>query len=84
MLTPIEKDLRKFNKELVEIHKRCIKNYLIQKNLKRTGRNKFFHLYDHYINENNIRIYYLRPIDLFVYALVTNRLDEIENYTHNH
>lgn len=75
-----EKDHLKQNQELLELHKRCITDYLIQKSLKLSKRKKFFIIYDHYINEVNIREYFFRSIKLFVYALITNRLDEIRDY----
>ena len=54
-----EKVIKKSNEELIDIHKKCITNYLSHK---------------------NIRMFFYRPIKLFVYALVTNRLEEISNY----
>lgn len=75
-----EKEKIKSDKELVELHKRCITNYLVQRSMKLRKRKKFFIIYDFYIDENNIKEYFFRPIKLFVYALVTNRLSEIQNY----
>lgn len=75
-----EKNHLKQNNELLELHKRCITDYLIQKSLKLSKRKKFFRIYDFYINEVNIREYFFRPIPLFVYALITDRLDEIQDY----
>lgn len=75
-----EKEHQKQNHELLELHKRCITDYLIQKSLKLSKRKKFFIIYDHYINDVNIKEYFFRPINLFVYALITNRLDEIQDY----
>lgn len=76
-----DKDILKINSELLELHKRCITDYLIQQSLKHSKRKKFFMLYDYYINKNNIREYFFRPIKLFIYALVTNQLDKIRDYT---
>lgn len=75
-----EKDHLKQNNELLELHKRCITDYLIQKSLKLSKRKKFFRIYDFYINDINIREYFFRPIPLFVYALITDRLNEIRDY----
>lgn len=75
-----EKEKIKSDKELVELHKRCITNYLVQRSMKLRKRKKFFIIYDFYIDENNIKEYFFIPIKLFVYALVTNRLSEIQNY----
>lgn len=75
-----KKAILKANKELIDIHKRCITNYLIQRSLKHKFQKKFFILYDHCINEHNIRHFFFRPIRVFVYALITDRLVEIEDY----
>lgn len=75
-----EKELLKTNKELLELHKRVITNYLIQKSLKIKKRKKFFIIYDLYISETNIRRYFYRPIKLFVYAMITDKLKYIEDY----
>lgn len=75
-----EKVIKKSNEELIDIHKKCIINYLIQRQIKITRRKQIFIIYDHYINHENIRMFFYRPIKLFVYALVTNRLEEISNY----
>lgn len=75
-----EKVIKKSNEELIDIHKKCITNYLIQRQIKITRRRQLFIIYDHYINHKNIRMFFYRSIKLFVYALVTNRLEEISNY----
>lgn len=78
-----EKEHLRQNKDLLELHKRCITDYLVQRSMKVAKRKKFFILYDHYIDEVNIREYFFRPIKLFIYALVTNRLEEIQDYIPN-
>lgn len=75
-----EKAIQKVDKELLELHKEVLKSYLIQRSLKHKYQKKFFKIYDHYITEKNIRRFFFRSAKLFVYALVTDRLDEIENY----
>lgn len=75
-----EKDHEKWNKELLEIHKRCCKAYLIQKDLKHTYIRKFFIIYDKYISERNILNFYFRPIKYFVQAIVLNQLNKISDY----
>lgn len=75
-----EKDILKQNKDLIDLHKRCITEYLVQRSLKLKSRNKFFKIYHFYIDENNIRQYFFRPISLFVKALITDRLSEIQDY----
>lgn len=75
-----EKAIQKVDKELLELHKEVLKSYLTQRSLKHKYQKKFFKIYDHYITEENIRRFFFRSAKLFVYALVTDRLDEIENY----
>ena len=60
--------------------KEVLRAYLTQRNLKHRHQKKFFRLYDYYITEKNIRRFFFRSAKLFVYALVTNRLDDIEDY----
>lgn len=75
-----EKAILKVDKELLELHKDVLRSYLTQRNLKHKYQKKFFRLYDYYINDRNIRRYFFRPAKLFVYALITDRLSEIEDY----
>lgn len=75
-----EKAIQKVDKELLELHKEALKSYLTQRSLKYEYQKKFFKIYDHYITEENIRRFFFRSAKLFVYALVTNRLDDIEDY----
>ena len=70
----------KANKELIDLHKRCITTYLTQRSVKYRIQKKFFILYDKYINDDNIRSYFHRPIKLFVYALTIDRLEQICQY----
>ena len=75
-----KKVLDKANKELVDLHKRCITTYLTQRSVKYRIQKKFFILYDKYINDENIRSYFHRPIKLFVYALTVDKLEQICQY----
>ena len=75
-----EKELIRTNKELVELHKRCITSYLVQQSVKLKTRRKLFRLYDVYINHKNVRNYFFRDLDIFINALVTDRLDNISDY----
>lgn len=75
-----EKEKIKSDKELLELHKRCITDYLVQRSMKIRKRKKFFIIYHHYINDTNIKEFFFRPIKLFVYALITDRLSEIQDY----
>lgn len=76
-----EKLILKWNEELVELHKRCIKTYLVQENLSASARRKFFMLYDKYVNARNIIRWFYLPVDLFVKILLYNQLEEMSNYT---
>lgn len=76
----LEKAIQKVDHELLELHKEVLRAYLTQRNLKYRHQKKFFRLYDYYITEKNIRRFFFRSAKLFVYALVTNRLDDIEDY----
>ena len=75
-----EKTIIKWNKELVELHKRVIKTYLASKGVTHSTQNKFFRLYDHYIDEHNIRSYYFTPTPILVQGLVKGEVDRISTY----
>lgn len=75
------KEIERTRRELLELHKKCLKDYLVGKDMKLKKRNKFFKLYDFFIYEDNIENFFFRPVHIFVYALVSNRLDEISDYT---
>ena len=74
------KEMLKQDKELVELHKRCVKTYLVQRSLKHRKIKKFFIVYDWYINTSNIRNFFFRPVPIFVQALLLGQLDEISDY----
>lgn len=75
-----EKELLKQNKELVELHKRVLKTYLVSNSCRSKVRVKFFKLYDMYINEKNITSYFYTPIPLLIKALVLDNLDSVSIY----
>lgn len=75
-----EKAILKVSKELLELHKEVLRSYLTQRNLKHKYQKKFFKIYDFYITEKNIRRFFFRPAKIFVYALITDRLEDIEDY----
>lgn len=75
-----DKEMLKQDKELVELHKRCVKTYLVQRSLKHSKIKKFFIVYDWYINPNNVRNFFFRPVGIFVQALLLGQLDEISDY----
>lgn len=75
-----EKVFIKWNKELVELHKRVITTYLASRGVKYGTRVKFFKLYDNEINEDNIKCYFFTPTPLLVQYLVLGRVNEVSTY----
>lgn len=75
-----EKEMLKQDKELVELHKKVIKTYLVQHSLKHSKIKKFFFLYDIYVTHRNIRNFFFRPANIFVQALLFKQLDLISDY----
>lgn len=75
-----KKVIEKWNKELLELHKRCCKTYLIQRSVHIARIKQFFIIYDKYIDPSNINQFFDRPIHIFVQALVLNQLHQISNY----
>ena len=75
-----DKEMEKQEKDMVELHKRCVKNYLVQRSLKHGKIKKFFIVYDYYLGTENIRNYFFRPINMFVRFLLLGKLEEIEDY----
>lgn len=78
-----DKEMLKQDKELVELHKRCCKSWLVQHSLKHSKIKKFFIVYDWYINTDNVRNFFFRPINLFIQALLLGQLDDISDYIDN-
>ena len=72
-----EKIILKWNKELVELHKRVIKTYLASRVANYRTQYKFFKLYDHLINEHNIKCYFFTPTPILVQGLVKGEVDRI-------
>ena len=71
------------DKPLLTDHKLLLDNYLVHETtFNLVDRNKIMALYDLHISPDNIRLYYNRKIDLFLRALLFNRLSEIKNYYH--
>lgn len=76
-----KKVLEKHRTELLELHKRCCKTYLVQRDISYRTRVKFFKLYDMKISYRNIEMYFNIPINLFVQALVKDTLHLFFRYT---
>lgn len=75
-----EKTILKWNKELVELHKRVIKTYLASRVANYRTQYKFFKLYDHLINEHNIKCYFFTPTPILVQGIVKGELDLVSTY----
>lgn len=75
-----EKTILKWNKELVELHKRVIKTYLASRGANYSTKYKFFKLYDHFIDEHNIKCYFFTPTPILVQGLVKCELDRVSTY----
>lgn len=73
--------LEKHRLELLALHKRCCKTYLVQRDITYKTRKKFFKLYDMEVCDKNIEIYFNIPINLFVQALVKYTLHLFFRYT---
>lgn len=78
-----EKELKKDLKELIELHKRCIKSYLVARSVKYKTRKKFEKLYDYYIDNSNIKDFFFLPIALFVQSVVNDQLENVRVYVHS-
>lgn len=77
-----EKIIKKTNKELLDNHKLILEKFLkVNLNQKRRRRVVFFTLYDLLITEDNIRLFYNKPLRAFIPALINNRLDDIKDLT---
>lgn len=79
-----KKEKLKFNKELLELHKRAVTTYLIQRDLSFSKRKKFFVLYDLGINQTNIQAYFFLPVRVLVKVIVLDQLSNINSYLRNH
>lgn len=73
-----KKELLKDKKELLELHERCIKTYLVSKSLEYSTIKKFFIVYHKYLDENNIQKYFFLPIKYFVNSLLLYKLRNIK------
>lgn len=65
---------------MVELHKRVIKTYLASRGATYSTKYKFFKLYDHFIDEYNIKCYFFTPTPILVQGLVKGELDLVSIY----
>lgn len=75
-----KKTILKWNKELVELHKRVLITYLSSRGLSYRNRCKFFLLYDRYIDESNIKEYFYIPTQILVQGLVLDKINSMTTY----
>lgn len=78
------KETLKSNKEIVELHKRVITTYLVQRDIKLKTRRKFFKLYDLEINASNVLQYFFLPVRILVTVIVLDQTDNINKYLQEH
>ena len=64
----------------MELHNRVIKTYLASRGATYSTRYKFFKLYDHFIDEYNIKCYFFTPTPILVQGLVKGELDLVSTY----
>ncbi len=72
-----KKETLKSNKEIVELHKRVITTYLVQRDIKLKTRRKFFKLYDLEINASNVLQYFFLPASVLVKIIVLDQTNHI-------
>lgn len=77
-----KKALIRANEELIDLHKKVLLHYFFTQDLSFKGRKKFYVIYDHYISYRNIRSYFHVPVQVFVVALLQDRLGEIRSFEH--
>jgi hypothetical protein len=75
-----DKVILKWNKELLELHKRVLTTYLISRGLRVRTRQKFFILYSLQIDEKNIQAYFYTPLKILVDAIVLDKLETVSIY----
>jgi uncharacterized hydantoinase/oxoprolinase family protein len=74
-ITPVvDKDLLRAHKALLEEFMKNELHYHVAR------RNKIIRIYEAKVDENNIRIFYNRSIEIFLKALLLNKLNVIGNY----
>lgn len=70
--------------ELLEIHRRLVRQHITQQtNFTPKAIRLTMKLYDICISGDNIKNFYFRSVKLFTVALITDRLDEIKDYTYS-
>lgn len=79
-----KKETLKSNKKIVELHKRVITTYLVQRDIKLKTRRKFFKLYDLEINASNVLQYFFLPASVLVKIIVLDQTNHINKYLKEH
>lgn len=82
MSLPItNKTISKWNKELLELHKRVLKTEVTAMEIRYTVKAKIFKLYNYCINEKNIQEYFHTPIWLLIKGMVQGNLEKYRTIT---
>lgn len=73
----------KFENQLVDHHTQLLENFMKNEtDFTSQQRRRVLKLYATRINNTNIRYFLMRPISVFLTALVTDKLEQIKNYWH--
>lgn len=70
----------KYQQELQDLHKRCIKSELFYMGVDPRTRLKFFRLYDLLIKPEKVREYFFVSIPVFIKAFIRDELDKVKHY----
>ena len=66
-------------KDLLKLHRNCVKTELFYIGVSASTKLKFLKLYDLTMRPETIREYFFIKIRVFIIALVQNRLDEVKD-----
>lgn len=70
-----KKELKKTAQDLIDLHNRVIFHWLIEQDVEYSTRQKFFIIYDKYVNTKNIHLFFHLPVRVFVISLLRDELD---------
>lgn len=71
-----KKELKKTAQDLVELHQKVIFHWLVEQDVEYTVRQKFFIIYEHYVNLKNIYHFFHLPVRVFVISLLRDELSQ--------
>ena len=70
-----KKELKKTALDLIDLHQRVILHWLIEHDIDYPIRQKFWAIYNHYVNIKNIQVLFHLPVRVFVIHLLRDELD---------